>query len=776
MLCFVTMAGAAIRPAQPGIGGGGSTVSGSITGAYSFNGPFSTVNATNVYLNAGISNLAVNLPVTNKFNSWSFWISPTVTNSYFAENRGLGIITNSTDFGALMQSILNRGTDGFHFQLFGNPYYNAHFVVSNTVVFTNWGTIHGDGNPSTVVHGKSGMTTPVFQVGDATHFVSGINRFEDLRMEGEGTSAGSVGVKIVNGAEPVFVKVEFTGFLLAGIQLSTLYNVAWGEAEDCWFVQKGANAHGILIDVSPTSAIDQNHFKVRGCTFGNHTAGGTGITVSNWFPGLAVLGNHFRNYTGAAGMGVRFWAGGDAMIQGNQFHNPGADWPITFADRGSATNYNTSVIGNKGWTYGGNGQEMVYVGTFVQGLTFVGNEWNGATASYIEAGNNGFINNFDKYQFRLGSISRTNALVYLDSSGIMQPVTLSGLTFSAPTLTASGGVSATNANQFGASTTLSIKDGALLTNTSIRTALTLPTLTVSRAALVNSSGQLTNSAAVSDVELEYLDGVTSAIQTQLGSKQAGSFILTNFIAMGITNIVSANANTVITTNAGVLTLTTAGTGSPGGSSADIQFNQSGSFAGTNTLTYDRTNNTLTAGSFIGSGTATPYLLLSSPNGASFALSVNTNRTIQTSNTLDFSTLAANDVIKMHSGSAGINVLTNGPASRVTPVVVAGVGTPSTNFTWLSTQQEISLTTTANVFIASVTGFDAAVVDYWACVITNGSGTNRTLGFSAGTNNWRFNGVYGTNAPSVITNNTRIEISGRQHGTNTQVVYGYTPWP
>ena len=56
LLCFVTMAGAAIRPAQPGIGGGGSTVSGSITGAYSFNGPFSVVNATNVYLSAVLSN------------------------------------------------------------------------------------------------------------------------------------------------------------------------------------------------------------------------------------------------------------------------------------------------------------------------------------------------------------------------------------------------------------------------------------------------------------------------------------------------------------------------------------------------------------------------------------------------------------------------------------------------------------------------------------------------------------------------------------------------
>ena len=74
------------------------------------------------------------------------------------------------------------------------------------------------------------------------------------------------------------------------------------------------------------------------------------------------------------------------------------------------------------------------------------------------------------------------------------------------------------------------------------------------------------------------------------------------------------------------------------------------------------------------------------------------------------------------------------------------------------------------------GYDAAAVDYWTCIITNGSGSARTLEFSAATNNWRFNGVYGTNAPNTLTNATRLEISGRQHGTNVQVVYGYTPWP
>ena len=65
LLCFVTVAGAAIRPAQPGIGGGGSTVSGSITGAYSFAAGFTTSNATNVFLTPAISNLMANTAITN---------------------------------------------------------------------------------------------------------------------------------------------------------------------------------------------------------------------------------------------------------------------------------------------------------------------------------------------------------------------------------------------------------------------------------------------------------------------------------------------------------------------------------------------------------------------------------------------------------------------------------------------------------------------------------------------------------------------------------------
>ena len=73
-------------------------------------------------------------------------------------------------------------------------------------------------------------------------------------------------------------------------------------------------------------------------------------------------------------------------------------------------------------------------------------------------------------------------------------------------------------------------------------------------------------------------------------------------------------------------------------------------------------NSVTAPSFTGSGTGTPYLLLASPNGASFGLSVNTNLTVQTTNKFDFSNVSAGQTILAHSSSAGQNVWTNGAAA------------------------------------------------------------------------------------------------------------------
>ena len=400
-----------------------------------------TGGGSGVETNAVLTNIVATGAVTNKFNRWQFWVSPVNTNSYFAENRGLGIITNSSDFGALMQSVLNRGVDGFHFELFGNPYYNAHYVVSNSVVFTNWGTIKGDGNPSTTVRGKSGMTTAVFQLGDATHFNSGINRFEELRMEGEGTSAGSMGFHVVNSAEPVFHKLECTGFLMAGIRVSTLYNTAWAEASDCWFVQKGANSHGILFDLAPSTAINQNHFAIRNCIFGNHTSGGTAITVSNWFPGLLVENSHFRNYPAIAGGGINVYAGQSFSFVGNQFQGFGGTYGIIFADQTAATNYGSSVVGNYGHTYSAEAAQnaLIYIGENVQGIFSAGNYVRGVDGpTVVDVGvTNGPRNNFDQSELRLGSLAETNTMLNVDGSGIVKPTTLSGATFSGSTLTIS---------------------------------------------------------------------------------------------------------------------------------------------------------------------------------------------------------------------------------------------------------------------------------------------------------------------------------------------------
>lgn len=83
---------------------------------------------------------------------------------------------------------------------------------------------------------------------------------------------------------------------------------------------------------------------------------------------------------------------------------------------------------------------------------------------------------------------------------------------------------------------------------------------------------------------------SSVAAATAASKQHGSFILTNFVLMGISNIVSANANTVITTNSGVLVLTSSGgSGSPGGTTTTIQYNQGGSFAGSSNYVYDQAN-------------------------------------------------------------------------------------------------------------------------------------------------------------------------------------------
>lgn len=135
------------------------------------------------------------------------------------------------------------------------------------------------------------------------------------------------------------------------------------------------------------------------------------------------------------------------------------------------------------------------------------------------------------------------------------------------------------------------------------------------------------------------------------------------------------------------------------------------------------------------------------------------------------TLAANQVVT-HNGTTYVS---EGKTS-FTPTLVAGTGSALTNFTFLSTQPEVVFNGATNVSITGVMGTDPARVDYWNLMITNGTSTARPIIFDQTTNSWRFSGVYGTNAPSNLTNMTVLMISARSHGTNTRVGYTYFPWP
>ena len=350
---------------------------------------------------------------------------------------------------------------------------------------------------------------------------------------------------------------------------------------------------------------------------------------------LKISGNRI---SGAKAAAMQLYGLRDSDVSDNQLVNPSYTGnairistfaPLTasnltvrnnfiFDSRGILTN---AIEDQLGTTY-----KIRLIGNDIQGAltnyhNLSGAEWT--IRDHIAGSTNRLI---AAHEVRTQIEAGSNITLATNSSGV---VTITGSA-------GGGGVGPTNANQFGASLTLSIKDGALLTNTSIRTALTLPTLTVSRAAVLNSSGQLTNSAAVSDVELEYLDGVTSAIQTQLGTKTA---LATNSSQFGASTVLTI-ADRVSLTN-----LNSYGTGAV--------------FSGHVTVTSN-----ITAQSFIGSGTGVPILKLQTMMAAdnAFAITVATNRIASTTNTFDFTNAAVNDVIKVHSSSAGQIVWTNGAAA------------------------------------------------------------------------------------------------------------------
>ena len=319
----------------------------------------------------------------------------------------------------------------------------------------------------------------------------------------------------------------------------------------------------------------------------------------------------------------------------------------------------------------------------------------------------------------------------------------------------SGGSLATNANQFGASVTLTIASGALLTNLQVRGIDPLG-LTASRALSLNASGDITNGTTTA-AELEFVNGVTSAIQTQLNGKQNGQ---TNSSQFG------ASTTLTIADRASLTNINVYGTGA-------VFF---GHVTGASNIT---------ASSFIGSGTGVPIIKLQTMMAAdnAFAISTRTNFTQLYTNFFEFgSGLAAGDGIRLHSTTTGQATWTN--ASMTIRTNMVGMSFDY-GLIYAATNTTAGTNFAINFSPNNTNHIDFFTTNWW-CQWTNISGlaqgslANKTIRITPSapgqnlTNIWpvgRQHGIYQwtTNANSpiwtVLTNAKTYVLSLTAYGTN-----------
>jgi len=115
--------------------------------------------------------------------------------------------------------------------------------------------------------------------------------------------------------------------------------------------------------------------------------------------------------------------------------------------------------------------------------------------------------------------------------------------------------------------------------------------------------------------------------------------------------------------------------------------------------------------------------------------------------------------------------------NVTPTaLLSGVGGALTNYTLFANMGHRYINAFTNVSVRAVMQTVAGRPYLWSVLMTNYSGTDRTFEFSVVTNRVRYAGTYGTNAPTVITNNTQLLLTGISDGTNTLINYSYFAGP
>jgi hypothetical protein len=226
----------------------------------------------------------------------------------------------------------------------------------------------------------------------------------------------------------------------------------------------------------------------------------------------------------------------------------------------------TSIIGEGSNLYFTNARAMAVVsGTspiaVSNGLVSISKS-NTSTNGYLSSTDwNTFNGKQNSGNYLISGVSTTyipeGTNLYYTDTRVNSNSTITGHTTSINNLntatgTLSTSISATNTSLINASGVLNTKiDTKQATITGAATTVTGTNLTASMALVSNSSGKIANHASVTATELGYLDGVTSAIQTQLNNKQiSGSYLLsgttTSLISEG-TNLyyTDARVRTVI---------------------------------------------------------------------------------------------------------------------------------------------------------------------------------------------------------------------------------------
>ncbi len=107
-----------------------------------------------------------------------------------------------------------------------------------------------------------------------------------------------------------------------------------------------------------------------------------------------------------------------------------------------------------------------------------------------------------------------------------------------------------------------------------------------------------------------------------------------------------------------------------------------------------------------------------------------------------------------------------------PAVIVGTGNGNTNYS-LSASNLYMFLGGSNVSIVAVTHTLPGFQQQWTATVTNLPDRAWGIRFSSVTNRWRFyNPAYGTNAPSVLSNNTALVLQCESVGTNILVHYRY----